>query len=81
MTQEFIDRAAVAAADLALLFVGVPDQEMLHSLAQVRSNVAAGLAECFAPKIASLIAEAFVAAVVGHRREIEAAGTTARVVN
>jgi hypothetical protein len=35
----------------------------------------------FGADVAALIAQAFVAAVVGRRREIEAAGATQRVLN
>jgi hypothetical protein len=36
---------------------------------------------CDGPDVAAQMAEAFVAAVAGHRREIEANGGTSRVVN
>lgn len=72
---EFIDRCVAAAADLALFFIGRPEEEMLVSLHQVRTNLEAQLAETFGPEVARLFAQAFVAAVAGHRREIDAAGT------
>jgi 7-keto-8-aminopelargonate synthetase-like enzyme len=71
---EFAERCAAAAADLALYFVGAPDEQMLASLHQTRTNLEADLAETFGADVAAAIAQAFCAAVIGHRREIEAAG-------
>jgi 7-keto-8-aminopelargonate synthetase-like enzyme len=73
---EFVERCVAAAADLALFFVGAPENEMLVSLHEVRANLEAELAEAFGAEVAALMAQAFVAAVVGRRREIEAAGET-----
>jgi len=81
MKQEFIDRCVAWAADLALFFAGVPENKMMVELCQVRANLEIGLAETFGPDVAAAIAEAFVAAVAGHRREIDAAGTVPRVMN
>jgi 7-keto-8-aminopelargonate synthetase-like enzyme len=80
MTQDFIDRSVAAAAELALFFVGQPEEEMLVSLHQVRTNLEAQLAETFGPEAATLFAQAFVATVAGHRREIDA-GTMPSAVN
>jgi hypothetical protein len=81
MTDEFIDSAVAAAAGLALLFVGVPDVEMMRALHEVRAAVQANLAEAFGADIATVIAETFVATVVRRRREIEPAGGEARMLN
>ena len=81
MTQEFIDRCVAAAADLALFFVGAPDEQMLASLRQTRTNLETELSETFGAEVAAAIAEAFVATVIHHRRELEAAGETPRVLN
>jgi hypothetical protein len=82
LTQDFIDRSVAAAADLALFFVGVPENDMMVSLYEVRSNLGAQLSETLGSDVATLFAEAFVATVAGHRREIEAAaGATPRVLN
>jgi hypothetical protein len=81
MEDDFIDRSVAAAADLALFFVGVPENEMLLSLYHVRANLEVELAEAFGPEVAALVAQAFVAAVVGRCREIEAAGAAGRVLN
>ena len=75
---EFVQRCVAAAADLALFFVGAPEEKMLASLHQTRINLEADLAETFGADVAAAIAEAFVAAVIGHRREIEAAGAMPR---
>jgi hypothetical protein len=74
-------RSVAAAADLALFFVGTPDEAMMHSLYDVRSNLQEQLAQTFGPDVAAAIAGAFVATVARRRREIEAAGATARVLN
>ena len=44
---------------------------MLAALHQTRANLEAELAKPFGPDIAAQMAEAFVAAVVGRKREIE----------
>jgi hypothetical protein len=46
---------------------------MMLQLEQVRSNLEVGLAEAFSPAVAKVMAQGFVTAVVGRRREIEAA--------
>lgn len=76
MNEHFVDRSVAAAADLALFFVGAPEDAMLLSLGQVRKNLEAKLVDTLGADAAVRFADAFVAAVVGHRREIEAAGTT-----
>jgi hypothetical protein len=70
---QFIDRCAAAAADLALFFVGEPKEKMMQALHQTRANLEAELAEPFGPDVAAQMAEAFVAAVIARKREIEAA--------
>jgi hypothetical protein len=72
---EFVERSVAAAADLALLFVGVPDQEMTQELHRVRSNLEVELAGPFGPDVAASIAQEFVKAVVGRRQEIDDAGS------
>jgi hypothetical protein len=79
MTDEFIESAVAAAAGLALLFVGVPDVEMMRALHVVRAAVQANLAKTFGADIATVIAETFVATVVRRRREIDDAPS--RVLN
>jgi hypothetical protein len=81
MTPEFIDRCVASASELALFFTGVPENEMTAALYQVRANIEAELAGMFAPDVAAAIATAFVTAVAGRRREIEAAGEMPGVVN
>jgi hypothetical protein len=70
---EFVTRCVDAAADLALLFVGEPEEKMLATLQQTRANLEAELSESFGPDMAAAVAQAFVKAVIGRRREIEAA--------
>jgi hypothetical protein len=81
VTQAFINRSVAAAADLALFFVGTPDEAMMESLRDVRSNLETQLSEKLGADVAALFAQAFVVAVVGHRGKIEAAGGTSRVAN
>jgi hypothetical protein len=75
----FIARCADAAADLALFFAGAPESEMMTALEGVRVNLAEQWAEPFGPETAAVLAQGFVAAVAGRRREIdaEAAGSPA----
>jgi len=53
----FAERCAAAAADLALYFVGAPDEQMLASLHQTRTNLnlEADLAETFGAEVATAI--------------------------
>jgi hypothetical protein len=81
VTQNFIDRCVASASDLALAFTGVPDEAMLAQLYQVRANLETELAETFGAEVAAQMAQAFVAAVIGRKREIDAAGEMPRVVN
>jgi hypothetical protein len=79
MTPErFVSRYVAAAADLALFFVGEPEEKMLATLHQTRTNLEAKLAEPFGPDMAAQIAAAFVKAVIGRKREIDAAGEMPR---
>ncbi len=73
---ELINRLRDVAADLALFFVGEPEEKMLSALEQTRSNLEAEIAPILGAETAAAIAAAFTGAVIGHRREIEAAGTT-----
>lgn len=81
LTDHDIDTCVAVAAQLALFFVGTPEDEMLASLHHVRSDLEARLSEPFGAAVAAVIAEAFAATVALHRREIEAAGETSRVLN
>ncbi len=64
--------------DLALFFVGEPEEKMLATLQQTRANLQAQLAQQFGPDIAAQIAAAFVKALIGRKAEIEAAGVGSR---
>lgn len=70
--QAFIAQCADAVADLALFFAGAPEDQMMIALEDVRSNLAEQWAEPFGPEVAAVLAQDFVAAVAGRRREIEA---------
>lgn len=67
---EFAERCTSAAADLAKLYASELDEKMFASLHQIRENLAHQLSEIFGAQEASLIAEAFVAAVASRRREL-----------
>jgi hypothetical protein len=65
-----IDQCVAVAGDMALYFVGWPEQEMLSELYEIRERMKAKLCEGVSADIATLIAESFVAAVILRRREI-----------
>ena len=69
--REFINRLRDEAANLALFFLNEPEEKMLSSLEQTRSNLEAEIATILGAELAAAIAEAFVGAVAGHRREME----------
>ena len=71
---ELINRLRDEAANLALFFVGEPEEKMLAALEQTRRNLEAEIAPILGAEMAAEIATGFVGAVVGRRREIEAAG-------
>jgi hypothetical protein len=71
---QFVERCVAAAADLALAFAHESDETVAASLAVTRANLAIKLTEPFGAEVAASFADRFVAAVAGHRREIEAAG-------
>lgn len=70
---EFIDRCVASAADMALLFVGASEKQMLEHLIVVRKRMTLRLAEPYGTEIAVLIAESFVATVARRKAEIELA--------
>jgi hypothetical protein len=53
---------------------------MLLKLNNVRANVEIGLSETFGPDVAAAMAQTFVKAVVGRRREIDGASSTRSLV-
>jgi hypothetical protein len=67
---EFTQRCAAAAADLALLYAGEPEEKVLAALSETRQNIAAELAETFGAEGAALFAAKFVETVIGRRREL-----------
>jgi hypothetical protein len=73
---QFVERCVAAASELALFFAGESEEDVLGALSQIRQNLANKLTEPFGAEVAASFADRFVAAVVGHRREIEAAGAT-----
>jgi hypothetical protein len=71
---QFAERCAAVAADLALAFAGQPDEKVTQSLAQMRTNLQAELANVFdasvdIPKVVDL----FIDAILARKREIERA--------
>jgi hypothetical protein len=68
--QMFAERCAAAAADLALIYAGEPEEKMLAALSQTRRNLAAELTETFGAEAAAMFADRFVAAIVGRRRQL-----------
>jgi hypothetical protein len=73
MTDGMVNQLVAAAAHMALPFVGVPYEQMLVALYTVREDMKMRLAGDMPAAIATLVAEAFVTAVAGHKAELEAA--------
>jgi histidine ammonia-lyase len=67
---EFVGRLVATAAELALFFAGESEERMLAALSQTRENLATELSDQFGADTAASIADAFVAAVAGRRREM-----------
>jgi hypothetical protein len=70
----FVNRLRDEAANLALFFVGEPEEKMLAALEHTRCNLQTEITPILGAERAAVIATGFVRAVVGCRREIEAAG-------
>ena len=70
LTDPEIDQFVTAAADMALMFAGVPEQEMLCALYDVREGMKAEMRKNLAEDVAEFIAAAFCATVILRRREI-----------
>jgi hypothetical protein len=72
MTQELIDSLIALAAGLAIEFVGVPREQMLVALYDVRARLTRELS-ALGPDAATLAAEALVYAVAEQKSLLEAA--------
>jgi hypothetical protein len=68
-----VEECLIAAANLALFFTGMPDEEVLDAMPRLRSHMEAGISERFGADLAGLIAAELVKAVLRCRHEIEAA--------
>jgi hypothetical protein len=69
---EFAQRCAAAAADLALAFAGQPDDQVTQSLAQMRTNLQAELANVFDASVnVPRVVDLFIDAILARKREIE----------
>jgi hypothetical protein len=77
----FVRRLRDEATELALFFAGEPEEKMLAALEQARCNLQAEIATILGAERAAVIATGFVRAVVGCRREIEAAGEMPPALN
>jgi hypothetical protein len=71
MTDELIADLVAGAANMALLFVGVPHQEMLVALFSIRKTIREQLSAMLGAEVATLVSEALVATVIRRRSEIE----------
>ena len=69
--EQLIGRLRDEAASLALFFLNEPEGKMLAALERTRNNLEAEIATILGAELAAAIAEAFVGAVAGHRRELE----------
>ena len=74
MAETFGHAFSAVAAGLASFYVGVEEGEMLRSLYEICAEFETELAEKFGPDAAAMIVQAFAAAVIRHREEIEAQG-------
>jgi hypothetical protein len=80
MTDTWIADMVSAADGLGQFFVGVPEEEMVAVLYDMEADLENGL-QPLGPDVAAYISETFCATVIKHRRELEAAGATSRVLN
>jgi hypothetical protein len=69
--EQLIGRLRDEAASLALFFLNEPEGKMLAALERTRNNLEAEIGTILGAELAAPIAEAFVGAVAGHRRELE----------
>jgi hypothetical protein len=72
--EEFSARCVAVASDLALLFAHEPDEKVESSLARMRVNLVANLANVFPTYPASRVAEfvdQLILTIQARRREIE----------
>jgi hypothetical protein len=76
--QQFIDACLAAISDVALAFVGEPDDRVLASLEEMKENLACGWAENLGPDVAAKIADAFVGTIRGEKHRLEASGRAGR---
>ena len=76
---ELINCLRDEAANLALFFLNEPEAKVLAALQQTRRNLEAEITPILGAEMAGQIAEAFVGAVAGHKRELEAGGVMSRV--
>jgi hypothetical protein len=74
MTDRDVANIMKLAAGYGQWCVGMPHEEMMDLLHQAQEHLRAELALKFGPDAANAIAEAFPAAVISARRELEAGG-------
>ena len=70
---EFIERVDAAAANLARFFIDTDETTIRADLVQSRVNLEASLSKILGRTSAVQIAEAFVEAVIEHRRRLRRA--------
>jgi hypothetical protein len=70
---EFIDRVDAAAGNLARFFIDTDETTIRADLVQSRVNLEASLSKILGRTSAVQIAEAFVEAVIEHRRRLRRA--------
>jgi hypothetical protein len=69
---EFAERCAAAAADLALIYAGQPDEIVTRSLEQMSANLLAKLTKEFSADVdVPKVVELFIDAILARKREIE----------
>jgi hypothetical protein len=78
LTDAVIDELVTEAGRVGLLWVGIDRQQMLAALYDIREDMKTKLAHQLGTDAADMVAQSFVAAVVGVRDAIEAEGNIQR---
>jgi hypothetical protein len=68
--EQFTENSVAAVASLGLYFVGMPDDQMRHTLLRIRDNLETDLEDSFGEEAAAKFADEFVKAILAHRSEI-----------
>jgi hypothetical protein len=81
LTDQDISELVAAAGDVALMFAGIDEQQMMAALYDIREHLKTRMEPTVGAEFAKMIGESFAAAVILRRREIEADGAISRQLN